>query len=179
VAKVRVEILPNDSQREQMIARGEGGRPVLASAAGARQSAADVPPTAPQAVPQPPVQVAALEAPTGAASAPARADQRPRPTGSGGVAAINATPSPGTVENVPVESSEIWVQAGAFENRDNAKRLSDQLRGIGTSSVKEAQVAGRTFYRVRIGPMTEVAAADHVLEQLIGAGFPGSRIVVD
>lgn len=177
-AKVRVEILPEETRREQMIARGEAPGTVLASA-GANEPAAPAPP----AVPSPPVQVARLEAPSGAAAAPAprpAAVTTSLPAGSSGTAAIAAGgPPPGTVETVPVTPTDIWVQVGSFENRDNAQRLSTRMRSFGPAGVQEAEVAGRTFHRVRIGPMTEVASADQVLERVIAAGYPGARIIVD
>jgi rare lipoprotein A len=178
-AKVRVEILPEDSRRDQIAARGGAVGPALASAA---PDATPAP--VPDAVPSPPVQVSRLEAPTGAAPSPAARNKAlPSPvtsSGSSGTSSVaTGGPPPGTVETVPVSDTDIWVQVGAFENRDNARRLSRQLKDIGPAKVQEAVVAGRTYYRVRVGPLTEVASADRTLEQLIAAGFPGSRIIVD
>lgn len=177
-AKVRVDIMPEETRREQMIARGETAGPILASAAPDPK-----PVPAPSAVPSPPVQVTQLAAPVGAAAAPNRrlASTAPVPVAAGGATAAMTEPgpAPGTLETVPVKPTDIWVQIGAFENRDNARRLSTRMRSFGPSRVQEAQVAGRTFYRVRIGPLVEVASADKVLEQVIAAGFPGSRIIVD
>ncbi|MEQ8397272.1 septal ring lytic transglycosylase RlpA family protein [Thalassobaculum sp.] len=178
-AKVRVEILPEDSRRDQIAARGGAVGPVLASA-----TPDATPAPVPNAVPSPPVQVSRLEAPTGAAPSPAARNKAlpspATPPGGSGTSAVAAGgPPPGTVETVPVSDTDIWVQVGAFENRDNARRLSRQLKDIGPANVQEALVAGRTYYRVRVGPLTEVASADRTLEQLIAAGFPGSRIVVD
>lgn len=179
-AKVKVEVVPGDSRREQMIARGQTPGVQVASAAGSAP--------APTAVPPPPVQVTGLAAPTGAASAPARGPSdtpppvRSQPTGpsSGATAALAAGgPPPGTVETVPVRPTDIWIQVGSFESRDNAHKLSTRMRSFGPARVQEAAVAGKTFYRVRIGPVTEVAAADQVLERVIAAGYPGSRIIVD
>ncbi|GHD47303.1 hypothetical protein GCM10017083_17530 [Thalassobaculum fulvum] len=177
-AKVKVEILPEDSRREQAVARGGAPGPVLASASPTEPAA-----PAPQAVPSPPVQVSRLDAPSGAAAAPAprpAAATASRSPGAGGTAAVVAGgPPPGTVETVPVSPTDIWVQVGSFENRDNAQRLSVRMRSFGPAGVQRAEVAGRTFHRVRIGPLTEVASADRVLERVIAAGYPGARIVVD
>lgn len=178
-AKVRVEILPEDTRRDQMVARGGGSGPVLASA-----TPDAVPAPVPTAVPAPPVQVSGLQAPTGAAPSPAprRAAPvaAPAPSVGGGTAALaTGGPPPGTVSSEPVRPTDIWVQVGAFENKDNAQRLTRQLRSVGPAKVQEALVAGKTYYRVRIGPLAQVESADQALEQLIAAGFPGSRIIVD
>lgn len=176
-AKVRVEIVPGDSRREQMIARGETPGVMLASAGGSAP--------APTAVPPPPVQVAGLAAPSGAASAPPRigapvATPATRPAGGDAATRLShGGPPPGTMETVPVGPSEIWIQVGSFESRENAQRLSHRMRSFGPARVQDAAVAGKTFYRVRIGPMAEVGTADQVLERVIAAGYPGSRIIVD
>lgn len=176
-AKVRVEILSQESQREKVIASGGSAGPMLASVS------PEVRAPAPSAVPSPPVQVTRLDAPSGAAPAPSRrpaASLQPAPSETSGTAAIGAGgPPPGTIETVPVSPTDIWIQVGAFENRENAQRLSTRMRSFGSALVQRAEVAGRTFHRVRIGPMTEVASADQVLEQVIAAGFPGARIIVD
>lgn len=177
-AKVRVEILPAESQREKAIASGGATGTVVASAAPEAVA------PAPAAVPSPPVQVTRLDAPSGAAPSPNRRPAaslpqvRPGPT-SGTAAVAAGGPPPGTLDTVPVSPTDIWVQVGAFENRENAQRLSARMRSFGPSRVQQADVAGRTFHRVRIGPLTEVASADRVLEQVIAAGYPGARIIVD
>lgn len=177
-AKVRVEIVPGDSRREQMIARGDAAGVQVASASGSAP--------APTAVPPPPVQVTGLAAPTGAASAPPprpasglAAAARSQPASGAATALATGGPPPGTVETVPVRPTDIWIQIGSFGSRDNAQRLSTRMRSFGPSRVQEATVAGKTFYRVRIGPVAEVAAADQVLERVIAAGYPGSRIIVE
>lgn len=178
-ARVRVEILPEESRRVQVAARGGSKDFVLASAA-----PDPLPVPAPQAAPPPPVQVTTLAAPTGAAPAAKPRTEKPAPPAA--PSAISATaavaaggPATGTVESVPVEATDIWVQVGSFENRDNARRLSDRMKSFGRAEVQEARVAGKTYFRVRIGPLAEVDAADQVLEKVIAAGYPGSRIIVD
>lgn len=178
-ARVRVEILPEESQREQSAARGGSRGTVLAS------TSPDVPAApAPAAAPSPPVQMTGLAAPTGAAPAPGRrptaaAPSRPAGEPSATAAIAAGGPQIGTLETVPVNPTDIWIQIGAFESRDNAQRLSVRMRSFGPAGVQQAVVAGRTFHRVRIGPVNEVAAADRVLEQVIAAGYPGARIIVD
>src|SRR5690606_24074845 len=145
-AKVRVELIPADSRHEQMIARGETPGIMVASAA----AAAPVPP----AVPSPPVQVTGLAAPTGAASAPPRrsstAPAHPTAAGAPAVTVASAGTPTGTVDTVPVRPTDIWIQVGSFESRGNAGNLSQRMRSFGPAQIQAAEVAGKTFYRVRI-----------------------------
>jgi rare lipoprotein A len=40
-------------------------------------------------------------------------------------------------------------------------------------------VGGRTFYRVRIGPIATVDQADQLLGQIVSAGAGDAKIIVD
>ncbi len=85
-----------------------------------------------------------------------------------------------TVRNVPVEdNSQLFVQAGAFVDFANASKVRAALSEYGPAWLSEAKVGQQKFFRVRIGPMQTLARADEVLERLISSGFPRARIVVD
>lgn len=176
-AKVRVELLEQESLQERAEARGEEYFPP------ADPTLPTAPP--PAAAPSGNVQVAVLNAPSGARSSsptPSRSTAAtPRP------AAVAAMATPGTkspvrplVSRTKPEPTQIYIQAGSFEDRDNAHRLTGRLGAYfqGTH-IQPAQVSGKTFYRVRIGPITDVDNADRLLERVIVAGYPGSRIVLD
>jgi rare lipoprotein A len=97
------------------------------------------------------------------------------PLGEGG-----ADPLEGQVRQVPVPpATQIWIQTGAFEQKGNATRQAAQLRTAGPVALAEAQSAGRTVYRVRLGPIANVDAADSKLDQVIGMGFNGAQVIVD
>lgn len=81
-------------------------------------------------------------------------------------------------QNRPV-ASELYVQAGSFSDPQNARRLRDQLTHLGPVRVVGAVVNGRDFYRVRVGPLNNVAQADRLLDQVIALGHPQARIFVD
>jgi rare lipoprotein A len=83
------------------------------------------------------------------------------------------------VRQLPVSPSNIYVQAGSFGNQNNAVRLASALQNYGESNVYPAMVNGKQFYRVRIGPMGDVDAADGVLDALAQAGNQQAIIVVD
>ena len=66
---------------------------------------------------------------------------------------------------------EIFIQAGAFGNRDNAVRLQTRLQNELGKPVRltTTQLNNQTYYRVQVGPLLEVSLADDVslaLEQL-------------
>jgi rare lipoprotein A len=99
-----------------------------------------------------------------------------------GVAAAPApvveTPPPAQVAMESVGPSDLFVQAGAFTQYDNANRLAARLLSFGEVSIQSAIVGENEFFRVRIGPIPSVEEADIVLGDLIGSGFPESRIIV-
>ena len=83
------------------------------------------------------------------------------------------------VEVVPVSATGLYIQAGAFLQYDNANRLSARLSSYGPSRVSNFRTNGQEFFRVRIGPLQDVAPADATLEQLLAQGHTDARIVVD
>ena len=78
-----------------------------------------------------------------------------------------------------VKPSAIYVQAGAFGVQENAERLKAKLTGVGRADIYVANVDGKTFYRVRVGPVATVDQADELLNRVVGAGANGAKIVVN
>ena len=72
-----------------------------------------------------------------------------------------------------------YVQVGAFGNPDNAARLSIQLAPIGSARTTQAQVAGQTVYRVRLGPVASLQEANSLLQRVVAAGHFSAHLVVD
>ncbi len=85
----------------------------------------------------------------------------------------------GTVTQLAVRPTNIFIQAGSFLRRDYAARLSIRLSVLGQTRVTEAQVDDRMFFRVRLGPVVSVAEADRLLDVLQTKGFADARVVVD
>ncbi len=75
----------------------------------------------------------------------------------------------------------LFLQAGAFAERANAERLASRLRSgpYGTVFVSETQTSGRTFYRVRIGPVADVPAFDRTVKALESAGVSNAHLALD
>jgi cell division protein FtsN len=60
-----------------------------------------------------------------------------------------------------------FVQAGAFRTPDDAEAQRAKLAMLGIDAqITEREQAGRTVYRVRVGPFTQKALADLTREQL-------------
>lgn len=84
------------------------------------------------------------------------------------------------VRQLPVSgTNQIYVQAGSFTRLDNATQLKRQLSKVGTASVVDVMVNGVKFYRVRLGPIPDVAKADAMLKKVTTSGTSGARIIVD
>ncbi|MGC1522203.1 MAG: SPOR domain-containing protein, partial [Steroidobacteraceae bacterium] len=75
----------------------------------------------------------------------------------------------------------LFVQAGAFADPANAERLAERLRGgnLGKVFVRDDQIAGRRMYRVRIGPVPDVAEFDRVVAALEQAGISDAHLALD
>lgn len=86
-----------------------------------------------------------------------------------------------TGRDAGVHATHLYVQVGAFISRLNAERLRARLRRLPVQPVRIEQAVSdqRTVYRVRIGPLGSVTAADHMTEVLAHHGLDNSRIVVD
>ena len=85
------------------------------------------------------------------------------------------------VDMLPVENQPtMFIQAGAFREYINANRLRARLTGLGHPvNVSQIYVTNQPFFRVRLGPLTNVEDADIALERVVALGYPEARIVVD
>jgi rare lipoprotein A len=82
-----------------------------------------------------------------------------------------------SVPVIPNERQTHIVQAASFQNEEFAHTLRRRLASLGPASVVTAQVAGRTWYRVRLGPYSERHDADEVLRAVVSSGSGDARIV--
>lgn len=169
-AKVRVKILAAESRQLAAAAQGEGlltesGSPITVEKLPVTDVASET------LAPPPGAQVA--EAPTEIVS-----DVIAEPLESSTVSSLSPTPEP-QVSQVPVVDTGIYVQAGAFSQFNNANRARAVLSPIGDVNISSVLVNGIDLFRVRIGPVANVAEADMLLEQMIGVGYSDARIIVD
>ena len=172
-ARVRVEIDPDESMRLKNLAlrANPGEMPKIAAA------------------PTTGVKVAALPAPTVAATPlPAAKPTPPRRTA---VALPAPTPTKnlkgapvpmrgeGTIPAQPPAASGpgIYVQAGAFSEMNNARRLEQELKEFGNSFVLPVTVNNRQMFRVRLGPLADDEVAEAVLGRVRSYGYDDAQIV--
>jgi cell division protein FtsN len=135
---------------------GKGPRPGVgasAAVAGAAAPAASVAASSEPGAPPPGIATAPPKAPgrdpaailSGAAPAPSPA----------------AAPAPATPAPPAVDPFVYFVQAGAFSRPEDAEQQRARLGLIGqTAKVSEREQAGRTVYRVRVGPFPTREEAD-------------------
>ena len=90
-----------------------------------------------------------------------------------------AKPITGKVVQTPVGPSSIFIQAGSFSLARNANRLQAQLAYIGPSSITNVFIKGQEMFRVRLGPLYSVEAADKALQQVLQSGVKSARIIVE
>ncbi len=88
-------------------------------------------------------------------------------------------PTPQVTSVQKVRSSTIYVQAGAFGVMENAERMRTRLGQVGKIDISPTLVNGRTFYRVRVGPVASVDEADRLLAKVVAAGGSEAKIVVN
>jgi rare lipoprotein A len=168
-AKVRVAVLPEESR-------------AVAAAARAGQAGVGVADISPDGAPKP------VAAPRGAvqvegATPVRRVAERqafdPSQTVAGATVDGRFMPA-AVVADTPVRSNgRLYVQAGAFTVYDNANRLRARLSDLGTTRIDPTMVGQTQYFRVRIGPLSSVEAADSILNQVIEAGNNGARVIVD
>jgi len=173
-AEVRVQIVPDgDRAQFQTAALSPENSPVLAPkfpAGGLTQPAGPDPVAGVSmqaAAPPPGAKVSRRSAFIGN---PPPAQPTLRPTTITPVAAIVA-PSP----KLPA----MFVQGGAFREQENAEALQREFVQFGPTEISPATVDGKTFYRVRLGPVYNSDHAEKLLTQIVDAGHPRARLVVD
>jgi rare lipoprotein A len=134
---------------------------------------------------RPPAAAPTAVAPAAApAIAPAAAPLTSEPVAAAAPIANPPPATPPVITPAPVTSAPVrtlFVQAGAFAAPGNAQRLADQLRGAGYTQVfvRDDLVAGRRFYRVRIGPIPNVPEFDRIVAALEQAGVRDAHLALD
>ncbi len=170
-AKVRVRLLTAETMQAQAVARRNGseevpGGPVEVAQAAPR-TAVDAHPLAPI----PGTRVAALA--QSASIIPVKASAAPEPV-------VVDPPLTGKVTIVGAKpNAQIFIQAGAFAQMDNANRVRQRIAGLGSAQITAVRVNGNNLFRVRLGPIASVDEADRMLARVLASGLPDARIVVD
>jgi rare lipoprotein A len=160
VARVRLQVLPNESH-----------------------AAADALPGAPSlaltAAPRGGVEVAELPPPPGVRQGNGRALPVVPATGSSEApAAVPPLRLPEAITQMMPQPGRLMVQLDTFEEYEYA---AVQRARMGAAGARIVSIVGgrRTRFRVEVGPLPDVAHADAILDQALASGIPDARIVVD
>ena len=178
-AKLRVQILAEESRQIAAAARAGTPAPILAETDG----------TAPKAAPRSKIEVASLPGAGPLAPLPpaakgegqvGAADVPPPTTVAGTVVERRFLPAPASVDLPLRGGSRIYVQVGSYGNAQNLARARAQLSALGQSAqVSTAMLGRQAMQRLRIGPLDSVDRADAVLAQVLQGGLTDARIIVD
>lgn len=168
--------------------RAAGGKPAdVGTAPGGAASGLAMPqapkpdPTIPAA---PPAPVAGAATPAPAPAPAVAAPQKPSSASSDPLgdlararsAAAPATPAPAASG---ADSFDYLIQAGAFRTEADAESQRARLAIMGWEArVSEREQAGRTVYRVRIGPFTRRDDAERLKDKLDGSGMESTLVRV-
>lgn len=75
----------------------------------------------------------------------------------------------------------LYLQVGAFSNRENAERLQGKIQAedIGAVRIIESTDDNGTFYKVQVGPLSDATELDRVARALKPLGINESRSIVE
>jgi rare lipoprotein A len=193
-AKVRVQVLPEESLHVATMAKGTSYNPqkTLTTPSGevtmspvpmatAPISAAPVsaPPssqmmtaeTTPEDAPLEPPSAEVLESLLPPQSIEVAAPVSPEPA----EAPQPMDPSPAVT--APVAKGTTYIQAGAYRSKSNAENALKKLSKIAPAHLSEPVEGQSSLYRVRIGPFPHKAAAQQKLKDVVSAGHPDATII--
>ena len=90
-----------------------------------------------------------------------------------------APPGPTAAATAGADPFTYFVQAGAYKSPDEAQAQKARLAMLGMeASISEREQAGRTVFRVRMGPFGQKAMADTTREQLEVNGIEAALVRV-
>ncbi len=81
----------------------------------------------------------------------------------------------------PGQHANVYLQVGSYPTRDKAEQMLDRVnRALPVGAhITEGIATQRTYYRVRIGPISSVAEADKIAAILTESGIEAPRLVAD
>ncbi len=153
-AKVRVEILPEESEELKNKILENGGKIVGGPPLNDVQRTAEVSSPIPLANP--------MSEPIAQSTTPNSEDK-----------SLTETKISVTNSNV----ADYYVQVGAFSNFDNAQRLQSDLSSFGQVKIMEKPNSETVLFRVRLGPYDNPQQAVEMIDLLERKGFGEARLV--
>lgn len=104
---------------------------------------------------------------------------------------VTARPAPTLLDKIippayaddapPAQTPTLYLQIGAFANRNNAEQLRSKLsaKDVAGIHISETISNQHPLYRVRVGPLASAAEADRVAAQLVRLGISNPRVAID
>ncbi|MFS3134528.1 RlpA-like double-psi beta-barrel domain-containing protein [Gluconacetobacter sacchari] len=151
---VQVEVIGHEAENEQLAEALPGGQHLDVSAAPVDQIRAE-------SLDRPGSGGMVVSAPVGA-------------VGTTDISALMGSLQP-AVRQGYVQGGTLWVDAGTFSTLRYAQVAAARTGG----RVIPVRDRGRAAWRVHVGPFMNVAGADRALDQILGSGMTGARIVVE
>lgn len=92
-----------------------------------------------------------------------------------------AEPRNNAIEHRVETKPSVYIQVGAFSNRQNAELMRKRLKdyNLGRVLIQKGSRRQQTLFRVRIGPLASVNLADHTAQRLKELGMQDYRVVID
>ncbi|HLF97461.1 MAG TPA: septal ring lytic transglycosylase RlpA family protein [Methylococcaceae bacterium] len=90
------------------------------------------------------------------------------------LAAASPSAAPEPAKPAVVSNGGYYVQAGAFANPDNARKLRDLIR---VPDVAARVVPGGNYHRVQVGPLASREEAERVRRQLAQSGIYSAHLI--
>jgi rare lipoprotein A len=89
--------------------------------------------------------------------------------------------SPERTPPPPATAAQLYVQAGAFTNLDNARALRARLENgdFKPIEIQTARLDNNTVHRVRIGPLPSVEEGDRVAARVTSLGVNNAYLIVE
>jgi rare lipoprotein A len=115
----------------------------------------------------PPPQAQTSAGPKAIAKAPEKVQEKPQQV-------AKAQPS-----KPSVPATGIFVQAGAFSEEANARKLEQRLGDLGTVHIVPTTVNKKKLYRVRLGPVADAATANTLVGKIKSYGYNDAKVVRD
>jgi len=133
--------------------------------------------------PPPPPAPAPTTAGTGSASVPAVQPSTAPPPPAGALGALRpsaASAAQARSTKTGADAFSYFVQVGAYGRAEDAEQQRARVGLMGmTARVSEREQAGRTVYRVRLGPFDRKTDADAAQERLAGSGVEAALVRVE
>jgi rare lipoprotein A len=99
--------------------------------------------------------------------------------------AVEVTDKNTTEPKVTTEAKNIkkiekhFIQAGTFSVKANAEKAERVLKPLGDVAIKNVTIGGKSFYRVRLGPIDNIDIAKAALQKVIKLGHPDAMLFSD